>query len=144
MMLTVCANPTEAERAAILGPLGEFNSANGYPADPQPVAILLHDAAGTIVGGLWGRAVYDWLFVEFIVVPAHLRGQDVGTTLMQTAERIASNRGCVGAWLTTFTFQAQGFYERLGYAVFGELEKSPRENVRIFLRKYFTAGDSMP
>ena len=54
---------------------------------------------------------------------------------MSTAEKIALDRGCVGSWLTTFPFQARGFYERLGYETFGRLENSPGENIRIFLRK---------
>ena len=28
-------------------------------------------------------------------------------------------RDCRGAWLDTFSFQARGFYERLGYRLFG-------------------------
>ena len=56
------------------------------------------------------------------------------------AERLAAERGCVGSWLTTFTFQARGFYEKLGYEVFGTLDNSPRDNVRIFLRKRLTAA----
>jgi hypothetical protein len=54
---------------------------------------------------------------------------------MASAEKIALERGCVGSWLTTFSFQASGFYEGLGYEVFGRLENSPGENVRIFMRK---------
>ena len=128
-------DPTEAVRDAILAPLTDFNAASGYPADPQSIAIALSDDSGTIVGGLWGKTVYDWLFVEYLVVPEHLRGGGIGAKLMAEAERIAIERGCVGAWLTTFPFQAQGFYEKLGYEVFATLDRSPRDNVRIFMRK---------
>ncbi len=133
--LTICDAPTDAIREAILAPLSAFNAENGYPADPQPVAITLTDDSGEVVGGLWGKTVYDWLFVDYLVVPASMRGRDLGAKLMANAEKIAVERGCVGSWLTTFTFQAQGFYEKLGYEVFGSLDNSPRENVRIFLRK---------
>ena len=37
-------------------------------------------------------------------------GRDAGR-----AERLAAERGCVGSWLTTFTFQARGFYEKVGF-----------------------------
>ncbi len=133
--LTICDAPTDAIRDAILGPLSAFNAENGYPADPKPVAITLTDDRGEVVGGLWGKTVYDWLFVDYLVVPASMRGRDLGAKLMASAEEIAVERGCVGSWLTTFTFQAQGFYEKLGYEVFGSLDNSPRENVRMFLRK---------
>ena len=134
-VLTVCDASTDLIRDAILDPLAQFNAENGYPADPQPLAITLNSENGAVIGGLWGKTVYDWLFIEYLVVPASLRGQDFGAQLMASAEAIAIERGCVGSWLTTFTFQARGFYEKLGYEVFGTLDKSPRDNVRIFLRK---------
>lgn len=133
--LTICDSPTDAVREAIAFSLGHFNAENGFPPDRQTVAITLADDDGQIVGGLWGKTVYDWLFVEFLIVPESLRGRDLGSRLMTTAEQIAIERGCVGAWLTTFSFQAQGFYEKLGYEMFGALEGSPGENVRLFLRK---------
>ncbi|MDH7976035.1 GNAT family N-acetyltransferase [Sphingomonas sp. AR_OL41] len=137
--LTICDAPTDAIRDAILAPLSAFNAEQGYPADPKPIAITLTDDDGAVVGGLWGKTVYDWLFVDYLVVPAAMRDQDLGAKLMETAERIAIERGCVGSWLTTFTFQARGFYEKLGYQVFGALDHSPRDNVRYFLRKRLDA-----
>lgn len=136
-VLAVCDAPTDAVRDAIAARLGDFNAEHGYPPDRQTVAITLTDDDGRIVGGLWGKTVYDWLFVEYLVVPTSLRGRSLGSRLMTAAEQIAIERGCVGAWLTTFSFQAQSFYEKLGYELFGALEKSPGENVRLFLRKPF-------
>ena len=131
----VCKSPTDNVRDAILGPLTEFNAENGYPAHLQYVAITLTDDSGAVVGGLWGKTIFDWLFVDYLVVPKSLRGRSLGSKLMAKAEEIARERNCVGAWLTTFSFQARGFYERIGYEVFGCLENSPGENVRYFLRK---------
>jgi GNAT superfamily N-acetyltransferase len=135
--ISIPDRPSAADREAILGHLAAFNAQNGYPADPAPVAILLQNEVGETIGGLWGKTVYAWLYVEFLTVPESLRGQDVGTALMTEAETIARARACVGAWLTTFTFQARGFYEKLGYSVFAELPDSPPGNERIFLRKRF-------
>jgi GNAT superfamily N-acetyltransferase len=126
--------PSDEVREAILGGLAEFNAANGYDADLEHVALVVREG-GEIAGGLWGKTVYGWLFVEYLIVPEHLRGRDLGSELMRAAEEMAQRRGCVGAWLTTFSFQARGFYERLGYSVFGELEDSPADNVRIVMRK---------
>jgi GNAT superfamily N-acetyltransferase len=136
--LIVCDAPTDAIRDAILAPLAAFNTNSGYPADPQTVAITLTDDRGAVIGGLWGKTVYDWLFVEYLAVPETMRGRDLGTQLLTRAEQIAVERGCVGSWLTTFTFQARGFYEKLGYEVFGLLDASPRDNQRMFLRKRLT------
>ena len=135
--IVISEAPTDADYAAIMGALTAFNTASGYPADFQRVAVLLRDAQGTTVGGLWGKTVYGWMFVELLVVPDALRGRDLGTKLMIEAEGLAISRGCVGAWLTTFTYQARSFYERLGYEIFGELEQSPADSTRLFMRKFF-------
>jgi GNAT superfamily N-acetyltransferase len=135
--IRVPETPTFEHRDAVLGPLVAFNAENGYPGDLDPVAVLIEAEDGSILGGLWGKTIYGWLCVEYLAVPEALRGQDFGTRLMEEAERIARERGCAGAWLTTFTFQARGFYEKLGYELFGELDHSPGTNVRLFLRKKF-------
>jgi len=135
--IEVSDSPGPEAREAVLGALVAFNAEHGYPGDSRTVAVLLRDGAGTVAGGLWGRTGYDWLFVEFLVVPEAARGAGLGTGLLDEAEAIAKARGCVGAWLTTFPFQARGFYEKRGYRLFGELENSPGDNVRLFLRKRF-------
>ena len=53
---------------------------------------------------------------------------------MAAAEGRAVERGCHSAWVDTFTFQAPGFYRKLGYAPFGELDYPP-DFKRVFLRK---------
>jgi ribosomal protein S18 acetylase RimI-like enzyme len=58
---------------------------------------------------------------------------------MQLAEREAIVRGCRGAWLDTFEFQARRFYERIGYECFGELPNYPRDFSRFFMKKTLAA-----
>jgi ribosomal protein S18 acetylase RimI-like enzyme len=53
---------------------------------------------------------------------------------------IAAARGCIGVWLDTYAFQARGFYEKLGYEVFGTLADHPRGGGRFFMRKLLAAG----
>lgn len=137
--LDLNTNPSDEIRCAILTPLTEFNSANGYPPDARPLAVVLRDQDREVAGGLWGRTGYGWLFVEFLIVDPRLRGRGLGARLVTAAEEEAFRRGCVGAWLTTFPFQARSFYEKLGYSVFAQLENSPAENIRIFMRKGLTA-----
>ncbi|MBB3911355.1 GNAT family N-acetyltransferase [Sphingomonas desiccabilis] len=133
--LHVADAPTAEDREAVLAPLRLYNEAMAGPARTEPVAILLRDADGHTIGGLWGRSGYDWLFVEYLAVPQALRGQRLGSALIAEAERIARARGCCGLWLDTFAFQARGFYEKLGFTVFGTLEDHPRGSRRFFLSK---------
>ncbi|MBM7405800.1 MULTISPECIES: GNAT family N-acetyltransferase [Sphingomonas] len=133
--LHIPEQPSPEDREAVLAPLRAYNEQMAGPAKAEPVAILLHDEEGNSVGGLWGRSGYDWLFVEYLAVPEAWRGQGTGSALIAEAERIARARGCCGLWLDTFAFQARGFYEKLGFRVFGTLEDHPRGSRRFFLSK---------
>ena len=125
----------EAVRPAIVGPLVEYNVSQAGASHNRPIAVLVKDKDGGVVGGLWGHTGYEWLFTQFLVVPAGFRGRGIGTEIMQIAEREAISRGCHSAWLDTFEFQARGFYERIGYECFGELPNYPQGFSRFFMKK---------
>jgi len=135
LRLTTPASPTEADRDAVLAPLRAYNLSRGGNPRVRPVAVLLTDASGEPVGGLWGRCSYDWLFVEYLAVPEEHRDEGHGRALMLRADDIARESGCVGVWLDTFAFQARGFYEKLGFELFGTLEDHPVGQRRHFLSK---------
>jgi ribosomal protein S18 acetylase RimI-like enzyme len=54
---------------------------------------------------------------------------------MAEAERIAIDRQCEGIWLDTFSFQAPGFYAKLGFERFGLIKDFPPGQSRHFLMK---------
>lgn len=127
---------TEEDRLAILNPLVAYNRNSAGENKYKPLAILLRDDEGKVQGGLWAKYSYNWLFVELLFVPDFMRGRQLGSKLLAQAEWWAQEQGCVGIWLDTFSFQAPGFYEKQGYAVFGILENYPDEaHERVFLRK---------
>ena len=64
------------------------------------------------------------------------RGSDASS--WATPKR-AVERGCHSVWVDTFSFQAPGFYPKLGYKVFGELDYPPGHK-RIFLQKRLAGG----
>jgi GNAT superfamily N-acetyltransferase len=137
MELAIKLDPDKADIDVVLNGLVAANrKAAGRNLGWQPVAIhLLDPDTGEPVGGLTGETLLDWLFVDLIHVPEELRGQGHGTALMREAERFARERGCVGVWLDTFSFQARPFYEKLGYTVFGTIEGHPVGGQRYFLQR---------
>ncbi len=92
------------------------------------------------MGGLSGVLSWGWLFVDALWVDAAARSRGAGRTLMARAERHAVEAGCHAAWLDTF--QAKGFYEAIGYTVFGALEDYPAGQTRYFLRKRLAPSPS--
>jgi GNAT superfamily N-acetyltransferase len=133
--LTLCDEPSPADRDTVLAPLRAYNIAKAGDPRIRPVAILVTAPDGTNDGGLWGRIGYDGLFVELLAVPEAARGQGLGRALMVQAETIAREAGCAGIWLDTYEFQARGFYERLGFTLFGTLPDHPVGQRRFFLMK---------
>jgi len=130
---------SEELRKAIVAPLVAYNDSQASPSQSRPIAVVLRDDANAVIGGLWGHTGYGWLVTQLLVVPASLRGRGVGSEIMRLAEREAWVRGCRGAWLDTFEFQARGFYERIGYECFGELQNYPVGFARFFMRKTLTS-----
>lgn len=124
-----------ADRAAILERLVAFNRERHGPSDHLPFTLVLRDASGDIVGGAYGATYYGWAFVEVLFVPAELRGRGLGAGLIGAVERLARERGCAGIWLDTYAFQAPGFYRRLGFTDFGEIDGFPPGASRIFFSK---------
>lgn len=119
----------------MLAPLRAYNIAQAGDPRIRAVAIQVTGEDGTSEGGLWGRIGYGWLFVELLAVPEAARGMGLGRQLMQQAETIAREAGCTGIWLDTYEFQARGFYEKLGYTLFGTLDDHPIGQRRFFLQK---------
>lgn len=142
MTFDLVVTESEAHRATILEFLKAYNRTQAPPAAVTPLEILIRDADGTVLGGLHGASAYDWLIVELVFVPEQLRGQGVGSSLLARAEQAARARGCVGVWLDTFSFQARGFYEQLGYVVFGTIENHPVGGERYFLKKAFDCAST--
>ena len=126
----------EVDRKAIVAAMLSFNESRIGDDGYEPLAILLRNDDGKVQGGLTAKCYYRWLFIDLLFVPEAFRGAKLGGKLLAQAEQWAKERGCVGVWLDTFTFQAPGFYEKQGYSVFGALENYPNgETQRIFLRK---------
>jgi GNAT superfamily N-acetyltransferase len=137
--ITLTDTPGPQVKSAILNPLVQFNQQQaGRPENHRLLAILLsHPGTGEVIGGLWGETIFCHLHIDLLFIPEPLRRTGIGRRLMGDAEAEAIRRGCRGAWLDTYSFQARGFYERLGYTVFGAIEDHPPGHRRLFLNKDF-------
>ena len=125
----------EADLSAIVRGLVDFNASRVEPGDWRHVVLALRDAGHALHGGLVGYTHWGWLFVSHLWVAQQARGLGFGRALMARAEREALSHGCAHAHLDTYDFQARGFYERLGYTVFAQLDDYPPGHARYFLRK---------
>lgn len=133
--LTVEEHPGERDVRLLEDNLHEFNMvATGY-FSYRPLAIFVRDEEGRIVAGLTGGMWGGCCEIRYLWVHEALRGMGYGTRLMQAAEREALETGCATIVLSSHSFQAPGFYQKLGYEVVGVAEGYPRGHAQVYLRK---------
>jgi ribosomal protein S18 acetylase RimI-like enzyme len=130
--LTLDLDPSREFRAELGRRIDAFH-AQTVPFQSHRFALRLENPQNQLVAGLSGVLSWNWLFIDALWVDEAARGQGAGRTLMARAEAHAAAEGCHSAWLDTF--QARGFYEKLGYTVFGALDDYPEAQTRYFLRK---------
>jgi GNAT superfamily N-acetyltransferase len=137
--IVVDETPDPNLREEILRPLRDYNASKVGPVVIAPLAVFLrHPESDAIIGGLWGTSAAGWLHIELLYVPDEFRTRGIGSFLIKKAEEVAAKRGCVGIRLDTFTFQAPGFYEKLGYRMFGRLMGHPEGHEHIYYFKNLT------
>jgi GNAT superfamily N-acetyltransferase len=134
---------------AIYKALDQSSQALIGAAQPRLLVIPIHDDDGVVAGGFWGCTSFEWLNIQMLFVPEKLRGLGIGSALVTKAEAEARARGCRGAHVDAFSFQAAPFYQKLGYTLFGVLHDCPPEHSRMFFHKRFeaaseTAGRARP
>lgn len=117
--------------------LYEFNvEATGIADGEALVATIERDgrAIAALSGHTWGgccEIVYLW-------VEAASRGKGLGRALVDAAETEARRRGCAQIVLSTHSFQAPEFYEKLGFQRIGAVPNYPRGYANLIYLKELT------
>jgi GrpB-like predicted nucleotidyltransferase (UPF0157 family)/ribosomal protein S18 acetylase RimI-like enzyme len=134
MRLEVTDAPREEEEAFVIAQTRSYNAAFAEE-DVRSVCVFTRDDTGTIIGGLTGKTYWRYLDIAFLWVEEKHRGRGLATQLMAAAEAEARRRGCEHALLDTPSFQALGFYRKLGYTEFGRLSGFSGKHDRHYLYK---------
>lgn len=113
----------------------ELSRLPGLPDESEdlPVAAFIRDADGSVVAGVQANVFWNGVDVEIVWVDERFRGQGLGAAVMAKAEAFARSNGAVIAYLRTV--DARGFYESLGYEVYGVLEDRPIGTVLYHMKK---------
>jgi ribosomal protein S18 acetylase RimI-like enzyme len=135
LTLTLEDDPPKEDARFVVDSLVAFNRSRAPDPAWDHLRFFLRDEQGAIHGGLLGEIYFGWLYVSILWVAEAHRGGGWGQRLLARAEAEGAARGCHSVWLDTFSFQAPGFYQKLGYEVFGTLDDYPPGHTRYFLRK---------
>ncbi|MEO8963749.1 MAG: GNAT family N-acetyltransferase [Gammaproteobacteria bacterium] len=99
--------------------------------------VVMHQ--GDVIGGIYAD-LYHWniLYICILFVSETHRNKKLGSILLNHAEETAKSMGCTLCHVETYDFQAEDFYIKHGYEVFGTLENCPKGHKRFYLRKNLT------
>jgi ribosomal protein S18 acetylase RimI-like enzyme len=103
--------------------------------DFKLLRVFVRDENGAIIGGLLADTYWHYLEVHTLWVSEAYRHAGHASRLLNAAESEARQRGCKHAFLDTFSFQALGFYHKLGYREFGRLDEFSGKYERHYLHK---------
>ena len=115
--------------------LKEYNLNHREASTNVPIGVFLEDEGKRKLAGLTGETFGNWLCVRFLFVSEQLRGQGIGSKLLEAAEGEARQRGCKYAFVDTFSFQAPEFYKKHGYQEAFVLEEYPYTGKRHYYTK---------
>ena len=127
---------TESQKAQEIGNLiRSYNRSKREKAESEPLNLYVEDEHGEIMAGLVAETFGNWLEIEYLFVKEDLRGQGIGSQLLQQAESEAKKRNCRFAFVNTYQFQAPAFYQKHGYQEVFILKDYPYTGQRHYYQK---------
>ena len=117
-----------------------FNDATTGASDRDAFSVKVTDETGELVGGLTARTWGGLCGIELLWVREDSRKDGWGSRLLRTAEAEARRRGCDRVSVSSFTFQAPGFYRRHGYTETGRTPGIPGGHADVHLFKSLTGS----
>lgn len=114
----------------------EHNAAvTGY-RDAESFHALHRDGTGKIVAGICGYTWGGCCHVAYLWVSSEVRGEGLGSALLDAMETHAIRKACPFVWLSTHSFQAPGFYARRGYERIAAIDGYPSRHASLVYVKH--------
>ena len=127
---------TESQKAQEIGNLiRSYNRSKREAAECEPLNLYVEDEHGQLMAGLVAETFGNWLEIEYLFVKEELRGQGIGSQLLQQAESEAKKRNCRYVFVNTYQFQAPAFYQKHGYQEVFTLKDYPYTGQRHYYQK---------
>ncbi len=127
--------PSSEERQFLDDRLYEFNSSQTGKDDGELFGVFIRDESREILAGLSGWTWAQACEIREVWVQPAWRRQGYGRRLLEAAEGEARSRGCRVILLSSYSFQAPAFYQKLGYELAWQLDDFPPGHRYCFLVK---------
>lgn len=116
------------------GALNQYNT-EVLPNNNHYFTVINRDSDANIIAGAFVWTHGDTMYLDTLYVDKKHREQGLGSLVLTTAESKGLVLNCTRCITDTFGFQAQQFYEKLGYTVFAEVPAYIQGYARIYLKK---------
>ena len=127
---------TESQKAQKIGELvRSYNRSKREAAESEPLNLYVEDDSGELLAGLVAETFGNWLEIEYLFVQEELRGQGIGSQLLQQVESEAKKRNCRYVFVNTYQFQAPAFYQKHDYQEVFTLKDYPCTGQRHYYQK---------
>ena len=127
---------TESQKAQKIGELvRSYNRSKREAVESEPLNLYIEDEHGRLLAGLVAETFGNWLEIEYLFVKEDLRGQGIGSQLLQQAECEAKKRNCRFSFVNTYQFQAPAFYQKYGYKEVFTMKDYPYTGQRYYYQK---------
>lgn len=112
-----------------------YNQSKRESSKSEPLNIYVEDEHGNLLAGMAAETFGNWLEIEYLYVSEELRGQGIGSEILNRAEQEARERKCKYSFVNTFQFQAPDFYKKHGYKEVFTLKEYPYTGERYYYTK---------
>ncbi|WP_028672509.1 GNAT family N-acetyltransferase [Saccharospirillum impatiens] len=102
-------------------------------SDDKVFMVSARSETGELLGGILANCYWNGLEIDTLWVSSNQRSNGLGSQLMYRAEDFGAKNGAVVSFLKTM--EAKGFYEKLGYEVYGVLEDRPIGTMLYHMKK---------
>ena len=127
--------PRELDIDALRENLIAYNiSQHGY-SEVDKAGIFVRNEDGSLAGGIYAYAWGGVCQIELLWVAEDRRGEGLGSRLVSAVEEEALRIGCSKLFLDTFSYQAPGFYEKLGFRIVATVDGFPEGHTYFVLVK---------
>jgi GNAT superfamily N-acetyltransferase len=133
--IVLCVGDAPEIEAFLAERIYEFNAAATGYHDGKSFSATQRDESGVIQAGISGYTWGGCCYITNLWVHDPKRRQGVGSLLLHAAEVHAKTKGCVIMLLSSHSFQAPSFYQRMGFTEQAVVVDHPPGHTNIHFAK---------
>jgi ribosomal protein S18 acetylase RimI-like enzyme len=113
----------------------EYNAAVTGHDDGESITAIRESTSGELEAGISGYSWCGCCYIAYLWVAETARGRGIGSELVRAVEQHARAKACRVMFVATHSFQAPGFYVRMGFEQVASIPDHPVGHSSIFYAK---------